>query len=240
MNQCRNSSSTSSRTTGADADADGESRAPLRVRRRRRSKRTISSRTSIRRTGTMVFRERRRHVRAGVDSPRSQHTSRRESGSRTRPTIAGWCAARTASSTPTRCGRAARGCSDFTRPSSSTTCCRPASRRRGSGERPPFRRVDGYPSGLLDPGARVTVGRRGKTRTSDAVRAAVQRRVQYELMPDVVVDIAYVGNKGTKLNGFRNLNQRAVITNPDGSQSAGARPYPRSRHPVDGDRVISH
>jgi len=50
--------------------------------------------------------------------------------------------------------------------------------------------------------------------------------VQYELMQDVVLDIAYVGNKGTKLNGFRNLNQRAVITNPDGSQSAGARPYP--------------
>jgi hypothetical protein len=35
-----------------------------------------------------------------------------------------------------------------------------------------------------------------------------------------------VGNKGTKLNGFRNLNQRAVIVNPDGSHSAGARPYP--------------
>ena len=45
-------------------------------------------------------------------------------------------------------------------------------------------------------------------------------------MPDVVLDVAYVGNKGTKLNGFRNLNQRAVITNSDGSQTAGARPYP--------------
>ena len=50
--------------------------------------------------------------------------------------------------------------------------------------------------------------------------------MQYELRPDLVLDVAYVGNKGTKLNGFRNLNQRAVITNPDGSQSAGARPYP--------------
>src|SRR4029450_11112527 len=50
--------------------------------------------------------------------------------------------------------------------------------------------------------------------------------LQYELMPDLVLDVAYVGNKGTKLNGFRNLNQRAVIPNPDGSQSAGARPYP--------------
>ena len=43
---------------------------------------------------------------------------------------------------------------------------------------------------------------------------------------NVVLDVAYVGNKGTKLNGFRNLNQRAVIDNPDGSQSAGPRPYP--------------
>jgi len=50
--------------------------------------------------------------------------------------------------------------------------------------------------------------------------------VQFELRPDVVLDVAYVGNKGTKLNGFRNLNQRAVITNADGSQTAGARPYP--------------
>jgi hypothetical protein len=42
----------------------------------------------------------------------------------------------------------------------------------------------------------------------------------------LLLDVAYVGNKGTKLNGFRNLNQRAVITNANGSQTAGARPYP--------------
>jgi hypothetical protein len=41
-----------------------------------------------------------------------------------------------------------------------------------------------------------------------------------------MLDVAYVGNKGRQLPGFRNLNQRAVIQNPDGSQSAGARPYP--------------
>jgi hypothetical protein len=50
--------------------------------------------------------------------------------------------------------------------------------------------------------------------------------VQYELRPDLSLDVAFVGNKGTKLPGFRNLNQRAVITNADGSQSAGPRPYP--------------
>jgi hypothetical protein len=92
----------------------------------------------------------------------------------------------------------------------------------------PFRLVNGYPSGLLDPNTLApTVLRRGQDpnqRTPYIQQYNVG--VQYELMPDVVLDVAYVGNKGTKLNGFRNLNQRAVITNPDGSQSAGARPYP--------------
>ena len=39
--------------------------------------------------------------------------------------------------------------------------------------------------------------------------------IQYELMTDLLLDVAYVGNKGTKLPGFRNLNQRAVITEPE-------------------------
>jgi Carboxypeptidase regulatory-like domain/TonB dependent receptor len=92
----------------------------------------------------------------------------------------------------------------------------------------PFILSDGYPSGLLDPNSlSPTVMRRGQDpnqRTPYIQQYNIG--VQYELMPDVVLDIAYVGNKGTKLNGFRNLNQRAVITNADGSQSAGARPYP--------------
>jgi Carboxypeptidase regulatory-like domain/TonB dependent receptor len=92
----------------------------------------------------------------------------------------------------------------------------------------PFRLVDGYPSGLLDPNTLApTIGRRAQDPNQRS--PYIQQYnigVQYELMPDVVLDIAYVGNKGTKLNGFRNLNQRAVITNADGSQSAGARPYP--------------
>ena len=92
----------------------------------------------------------------------------------------------------------------------------------------PFRLVNGYPSGLLDPNSlSATVMRRGQDpnqRTPYIQQYNIG--VQYELMSDVVLDIAYVGNKGTKLNGFRNLNQRAVIDNPDGSQSAGPRPYP--------------
>src|SRR4029453_10832619 len=92
----------------------------------------------------------------------------------------------------------------------------------------PFQLVNGYPSGLLDPNSLApTVMRRGQD--ANQRPPYIQQYnigVQYELMHDVVLDVAYVGNKGTKLNGFRNLNQRAVITNPDGSQSAGARPYP--------------
>jgi hypothetical protein len=41
-----------------------------------------------------------------------------------------------------------------------------------------------------------------------------------------MLDVAYVGNKGRNLPGFRNLNQREVIQNANGTQSAGARPYP--------------
>jgi len=92
----------------------------------------------------------------------------------------------------------------------------------------PFRLVNGYPSGLLDPTSLApTVLRRAQD--SNQRTPYIQQYnvgMQYELRPDVVLDVAYVGNKGTKLNGFRNLNQRAVVDNPDGSQSAGPRPYP--------------
>ena len=92
----------------------------------------------------------------------------------------------------------------------------------------PFRLVDGYPSGLLDPTSlSPTVLRRAQD-PNQRTPYVQQYNVgtQYELRPDLMLDVAFVGNKGTKLPGFRNLNQRAVITNPDGSQSAGARPYP--------------
>jgi carboxypeptidase family protein/TonB-dependent receptor-like protein len=92
----------------------------------------------------------------------------------------------------------------------------------------PFRLVNGYPNGLLDPKSlSPTIARRAQ----DAFQRTpyIQQYnfgIQYELMKDLLLDVAYVGNKGTKLNGFRNLNQRAVITNANGSQSAGARPFP--------------
>jgi hypothetical protein len=92
----------------------------------------------------------------------------------------------------------------------------------------PFRLVNGYPPGLLDPNSLApTISRRAQ----DAFQRTpyIQQYnfgMQYELMKDLVLDVAYVGNKGTKLNGFRNLNQRAVITNPNGSQLPGNKPYP--------------
>lgn len=91
-----------------------------------------------------------------------------------------------------------------------------------------FRLQNGYPAGLLDPTTlSPTIMRRGQD--ADQRTPYIQQYnfgIQYELMKDLLLDVAYVGNKGTKLNGFRNLNQRAVITNANGSQSAGARPYP--------------
>ena len=49
--------------------------------------------------------------------------------------------------------------------------------------------------------------------------------IQRELAPDLLLDIAYVGNKGTKLPALRDINAPAVVTNPNGTQSAGRRPY---------------
>ena len=70
----------------------------------------------------------------------------------------------------------------------------------------PFQLVNGYPSGLLDPNSLApSVGRRAQDpnqRTPYIQQYNIG--VQYELMRDVVLDVAYVGNKGTKLNGFRN------------------------------------
>ncbi len=92
----------------------------------------------------------------------------------------------------------------------------------------PFQLRNGYPSGLLDPATLApTIARRAQDpnqRTPYVQQYNVG--IQYELMRDLVFDIAYVGNKGTDLPGFRNLNQREVITNANGTQAAGARPYP--------------
>src|SRR5437899_2709088 len=49
--------------------------------------------------------------------------------------------------------------------------------------------------------------------------------IQREVTPNLLLDVAYVGNKGTKLPGLRNINAASVVENPNGTQSAGPRPY---------------
>ena len=91
-----------------------------------------------------------------------------------------------------------------------------------------FRLQDGYPAGLLDPNSLApTIQRRSQDPNQRS--PYIQQfnfGIQYEFVQDWLFDIAYVGNKGTKLNGFRNLNQRTFTVNPDGSQVASVRPYP--------------
>jgi hypothetical protein len=92
----------------------------------------------------------------------------------------------------------------------------------------PFRLQDGYPAGLLDPNSLApTILRRSQDPNQRS--PYIQQYnfgIQYEFVQDWLFDLAYVGNKGTKLNGFRNLNQRFFTVNPNGSHAAGGRPYP--------------
>jgi len=91
----------------------------------------------------------------------------------------------------------------------------------------PFRLADGYPQGLLDPGALSPFVYR-RAQDSHQRTPYVQQfslGIQHEMARNLLLDVAYVGNKGTKLPGLRNINAPAVLTNPNGTQSAGPRPY---------------
>jgi hypothetical protein len=60
----------------------------------------------------------------------------------------------------------------------------------------PFRLVDGYPSGLLDPNApSPTVMRRGQDPNSARRIQQFNIGVQHELMPDIVLDVASAATK---------------------------------------------
>lgn len=93
-----------------------------------------------------------------------------------------------------------------------------------------FRLQEGYPAGLLDPNnLSPTVGRRAQDPNQRT--PYIQQwnfGVQREVLKDLLFEVAYVGNKGTKLAGFRNINQRAVVVNPTtGQATAGARLFPQ-------------
>lgn len=92
-----------------------------------------------------------------------------------------------------------------------------------------FRLQDGIPAGLLD------IEKVNAANVSRKAQDMFQRSpyvqqwnfgIQRELMKDLLLDVAYVGNKGTKLPGFRNLNQRAVVVN-NNVASAGPKPFPQ-------------
>jgi hypothetical protein len=90
-----------------------------------------------------------------------------------------------------------------------------------------FQLANGYPQGLLNPAfLSPFVYRRAQDpnqRTPYVQQFTLG--VQRELLPNLLLDIAYVGTKGTKLPGLRNINASSVIVNANGTQSAGPRPY---------------
>ena len=201
----------------------------LRVRHAAASRRTTSSRISIRRPAPMIFAKDGSIYERALIHPDRNNVAPRIGFAYTPGDAHGRARRLRRSSTRTPSGRDAKDCSGSTLRTWSTTSCRRASpaRRRWR----PRRRSSS--STAIRRGSWIRT--RCRRPWGAAARMPNQRTpyiqqfnvgVQYELRPDVVLDVAYVGNKGTKLNGFRNLNQRAVITNPDGSQSAGARPYP--------------
>ncbi len=88
---------------------------------------------------------------------------------------------------------------------------------RGTTTAPPFFLRQGYPSNIFDPAAvGGTVFRRAQQ--IDQRTPYVQQwsfGIQRELIKDLVLDVAYVGNKGTKLPAFRNLNPALPGLLPD-------------------------
>src|SRR5262249_32157833 len=91
-----------------------------------------------------------------------------------------------------------------------------------------FRLGNGYPQGLQDPN-RLSPFVYRRAQKADQRTPYIQQfnfGIERELTSNLLLDVAYAGNKGTKLPGLRNINAPTVITNPNGAQSAGLRPYP--------------
>jgi hypothetical protein len=89
-----------------------------------------------------------------------------------------------------------------------------------------FRLQDGIPPGFVDIGQvnLATVARRGQD-MNQRTQYVQQYNfgIQQELMPNLVFDVAYVGNRGLKLPAFRNLNPNVLTFNAAGAPVAGLR-----------------
>ncbi len=99
-----------------------------------------------------------------------------------------------------------------------------------------FRLQDGIPSGFLDPGKvnQSTLSRKGQDPFQRTTYVQQWNfGIQQELVKDLLFEVAYVGNKGTKLAAFRNLNQRPVTFNQFGEPAAG--PLPLAGQGINGD-----
>ena len=90
-----------------------------------------------------------------------------------------------------------------------------------------FRLQDGIPAGFMDP-SRVNPATRLQGAGPGPAHATYVQQwnfgIQQELVTNLLLDVAYVGNKGTKLAAFRNLNQRAVSFNSVGQPWRALRP----------------
>ena len=151
----------------------------------------------------------------------------------------GWCAAPTASSTRTPSGRGAKGCSASIRRTWWTICCRHPSRGAAAvASAAPFRLQNGYPAGLLDPNTLAPTVRRRAQDPNQRTPYIQQYNfgVQHELTPDVMLDVAYVGNKGTQ--AARLPQSESARGHPERERIASGRRAALSgvrRHPVDGE-----
>ncbi len=90
-----------------------------------------------------------------------------------------------------------------------------------------FRLQDGITPGFLDP-TKVNLSTLSRKGQDPSQRTTYVQQwnfgIQQELVKDVLFEVAYVGNKGSKLAAFRNLNQRPVSFNTFGEPVAGALP----------------
>jgi hypothetical protein len=90
-----------------------------------------------------------------------------------------------------------------------------------------FRLQNGVPPGLLDP-ARVNTATLGRKAQDQNQRTPYVQQwnfgIQQELGAGLLLDTAYVGNRGIKLPAFRNLNQRPFTFNAVGASVIGAPP----------------